>query len=83
LRVEGVAWSAHRIPTAVNIRFIDPGFKTSFVYSFFEEDETGRVSSTYGEQRSACGILVRKPEGTRLLGTPRRRWEDNIQMDLR
>ena len=27
-------------------------------------------------------VLVRKPEGKRLLGRPRRRWEDNIKMDL-
>ena len=27
-------------------------------------------------------ILVGKPEGKRPLGTPRRRWEDNIKMDL-
>jgi hypothetical protein len=26
---------------------------------------------------------VEKPEGRRLLGRPRRRWEDNIKMDLR
>jgi len=27
-------------------------------------------------------VLVRKPEGKRPLGRPRRRWEDNIKMDL-
>jgi hypothetical protein len=27
-------------------------------------------------------FLVRKPEGKRLLRRPRRRWEDNIKMDL-
>jgi hypothetical protein len=27
--------------------------------------------------------LVRRPEGKRPLGRPRRRWEDNIKMDLR
>ena len=27
------------------------------------------------------GFLVGKPEGKRLLGRPRRRWEDNIKMD--
>jgi hypothetical protein len=31
----------------------------------------------------AYKILVGKPEGKRLLGRPRRRWEDNIRMDLR
>ena len=27
-------------------------------------------------------VLVRKPEAKRTLGRPRRRWEDNIKMDL-
>jgi hypothetical protein len=31
----------------------------------------------------ACKILVENPEGKRPLGRPRRRWEDNIRMDLR
>jgi hypothetical protein len=35
-----------------------------------------------GEVRGAYNILVRKPEGSRPLGRPRRRWEDNIKMDL-
>jgi hypothetical protein len=34
-------------------------------------------------KRNAFGILVRKPEGKRHLGRPRRRWVDNIKMDLR
>jgi hypothetical protein len=33
--------------------------------------------------RNAYRILVGKPEGKRPLGRPRRRWEDNIRMDLR
>jgi hypothetical protein len=32
--------------------------------------------------RGACRVLVRKPEGKRPLGRPRRRWEDNIKMYL-
>jgi hypothetical protein len=36
-----------------------------------------------GKKRNACRILVGKPEGKRLLGRRRRRWEDNIGMDLR
>ena len=36
-----------------------------------------------GEGRGVYRILVRKPEGRRPLGRPRRRWEDNIKMDLR
>jgi hypothetical protein len=36
-----------------------------------------------GEKRGAYRTLVGKPERRRLLGRPRRRWEDNIKMDLR
>jgi hypothetical protein len=35
-----------------------------------------------GEKRNACGLLVGKPEGKGPLGRPRRRWVDNIRMDL-
>jgi hypothetical protein len=35
-----------------------------------------------GEMSGAYNILVRKNEGRRPLGRPRRRWEDNIKMDL-
>jgi hypothetical protein len=36
-----------------------------------------------GEVRGAYNILVGRPEGRRPLGRPRRRWEDNTEMDLR
>jgi hypothetical protein len=35
-----------------------------------------------GEKRNVYRLLVGKPEGKRLLGRPRRRWIDNIKMDL-
>ena len=35
-----------------------------------------------GERRDVYRNLVGKPEGKRLLGRPRHRWEDNINMDL-
>ena len=36
-----------------------------------------------GEGRGVHRVLVGKPEGNRRLGRPRRRWEDNIKMDLK
>src|SRR5215475_9515690 len=35
-----------------------------------------------GEERGMHRMLVGKPEGKRPLGRPRRRWEDNIKMDI-
>ena len=35
------------------------------------------------EWRRVHRVIVGKPEGKRPLGRPRRRWEDNIKMDLR
>ena len=35
-----------------------------------------------GERRGVYRVLVGKPEGKRPLGIPKRRWEDNIKMDL-
>ncbi|KAJ4451930.1 hypothetical protein ANN_03411 [Periplaneta americana] len=43
--------------------------------------EMGRART--GESRNAYRVLVGRPEGKRPLGRPRRRWEDNIKMDLR
>ena len=35
-----------------------------------------------GEDRGVHRVLMGKPVGKRPLGKPRRRWEDNIEMDL-
>ena len=35
------------------------------------------------QSRNAYRVLVGKPEGKRSLGRPRRRWEDNIKMNLK
>jgi hypothetical protein len=35
-----------------------------------------------GEERDVYNVLVGKPEGKRPFGRPRRRWEDEIRMDL-
>jgi hypothetical protein len=43
----------------------------------------GHVAYAYmGDRRSACRVLVGRPEGRRPLWTPRHGWEDNIKMDL-
>jgi hypothetical protein len=42
-----------------------------------------RQVARMGEKRNTYRILVGKPEGKRSLERPRRRWEDNIRMDLR
>jgi len=36
----------------------------------------------WGEDRGVHRVLVGKPDGKRPLGRPRRRWENNIKMDL-
>jgi hypothetical protein len=43
----------------------------------------GRHIACMGEKRNAHRVLVGKPERKRPLGRPRRRWEDNIKMDLK
>jgi hypothetical protein len=35
-----------------------------------------------GKRRGMYRVLVREPEGKRPVGRPRRRWDDNIKMDL-
>jgi hypothetical protein len=43
----------------------------------------GGECSTNGAKRNAYRILMVKPEGKRPLGRPRRRWVENIKVDLR
>jgi hypothetical protein len=43
----------------------------------------GGTCITYGEGRGLYKELVGKPEGKKLLERTRRKWEDNIKMDLR
>ena len=47
-----------------------------------EKDEMGGHVASMGKGRGVYGVQVGKPEGKRPLGRPRRRWEDNIKMDL-
>jgi hypothetical protein len=67
--------------------FINPSHQSVFVcvYTFSLLANisvwAGHVARM-GEKRNAYRILVGNPEGKRPLGRPRRRWEDNIKMDL-
>jgi len=42
----------------------------------------GEACSAYGEEERLVQVLVGNPKGKRPFGRPRRRWEDNIKMDL-
>jgi transcription termination factor 2 len=42
----------------------------------------GHVARMGEERKNAYRLLVGKPEGNRPLGRPRRRWVDNIRVDL-
>lgn len=47
-----------------------------------KEAEIGRMYSKYGQLIIPYKILVGKPEGQRLLGRSRHRWEDNCKIDF-
>jgi hypothetical protein len=47
-----------------------------------KKNEMGEACSTYWGRRGLYKVLVGKPEGKGPLERPRRRWEDNIKMDL-
>jgi hypothetical protein len=42
----------------------------------------GGACGTYRERGGVYRVLVGRPEGRRRLGRPRRRWDDNIKIDL-
>jgi hypothetical protein len=48
----------------------------------FGSDEVGGACGTHGG-RNVCRVLVGKPEGKRLLGSSRRRWENEVKIDVR
>ena len=48
----------------------------------FTYSECAFIVLRMGEERGVYRVLVGKPEGRRPLGRPRRRWADNIGMDL-
>ena len=52
-----------------------------FLLAYLRIRGAGHVARM-GEERGVYRVLVGKAEGRRLLGRPRRRWVDNIRMDL-
>ena len=60
----------------------DPGVDGSIILRWiFRGGMCGYVARV-GDRRDAYRLLVWKPEGKSPRGRPRRRWEDNIKMDL-
>jgi hypothetical protein len=56
-------------------------------YTILRVTKSGRMRWTghvarIGEGRGVCRVMVDKPEEKSPLGIPRRRWEDNIKIDL-
>jgi hypothetical protein len=47
-----------------------------------EKNEVGGACRTFGREENCDRFLVGKPEEKRQLGRTRRKWEDNIKMDL-
>jgi hypothetical protein len=46
------------------------------------ESSDNKTQQSFPSSRGAYRIVTGKPEGKRPLGRPRRRWEDNIKMDI-
>jgi hypothetical protein len=55
----------------------------TFIAELLSQIKMAVASSTWGERRGVHRVLVAKPEGKRPLGRPGRRWEDNINIDLK
>jgi hypothetical protein len=52
------------------------------LYRYMHYERWAGQVARMGEKRNAYRLLMGKPEGKRPLGWPRRRWVDNIRMDL-
>ncbi|KAJ4431503.1 hypothetical protein ANN_20101 [Periplaneta americana] len=72
-------WRAY-VRAAMNLRYTSPDIIRNIKSRRLRW--AGHVARM-GESRNAYRVLVGRPEGKRPLGRPRRRWEDNIKMDLR
>jgi hypothetical protein len=56
-------------------------YSSSSILRIIKSRRAGHVARM-GEKRNVYRLLIGKPEGKRPLGRPRRRWIDNIKMDL-
>ena len=54
----------------------------SLFFLLYSNDLPYIINNISGEGRGVHRVLVGKPEGKRPVERPRRRWEDNIKMDL-
>jgi hypothetical protein len=60
---------------------------TSYLYTGFRIINSKKMRwagyiTRMGKKRNAYRFLVGRPVGTRLLGRPRRRWVDNVKLDI-
>jgi len=60
---------------------VDPASNRNEYQEYFLGVKAGHVACM-GEEKGVYRVLVGKPEERRPLGRPRRRWVDNIRMDL-
>jgi hypothetical protein len=63
--------------------FITSAFSKQNYNNQVKEDEMGGACSNFSRKWEYVKGLVEKPEGKRPLGRIRRRWEENIKIDLR
>jgi hypothetical protein len=69
-----------RIPLLFRVR----GFRVRFsAHTWVLWFSLISICKYWGEVRGVYRVLVGRPEGKRPLGRPRRRWEDNVKLDLR
>jgi len=60
----------------------DLGVDGWIILGWIEKNDMGWACGAYGLGEGVYRVLVGKPKGRRPLGRPRRRWVDNIRMDL-
>jgi hypothetical protein len=63
------------LPPGVNLFAVN-----KYIISY--TNDMGGACSTDGARRGVYRVLLGKPEGKKPLSRPKRRWEDNIKIDL-